>query len=267
MRAIDAAAGTTAYGPPAALTSDAGTSILSVVFQSFINQFLSRQFEVNRHWQRTAEARSGMRLGSTVVRSLREGALWVFGALALIVLAALLSYDRNDPSFATTGEPGPISNVIGPLGAHLAGSAGAAVRRARISVPGHDRLRRLAAVSGSQQGAMRRRAPRWRFAASAFCSRWSPAAAWRACISRSAAIRIRPAACSARSSGRALEAGLSFLGATLLLLALWLAGVSLFAGVSWIEVMDRTGRATLQGVRVAVRRGSPTRARSKRDAR
>ncbi|MGH8186483.1 MAG: DNA translocase FtsK, partial [Steroidobacteraceae bacterium] len=28
-------------------------------------------------------------------------------------------------------------------------------------------------------------------------------------------------------------------------LALWLAGVSLFAGLSWLEVMDRTGRATL----------------------
>ena len=56
----------------------------------------------------TAEARGGVRLGATVVRSLREGALWVFGALALIVLAALITYDRNDPSFATTGEPGPM---------------------------------------------------------------------------------------------------------------------------------------------------------------
>ena len=62
-----------------------------------------------------------MRLGPTVVRSLREGALWVFGALALIVLRALMTYDRNDPSFATTGEPGPLSNIIGPLGAHLSG--------------------------------------------------------------------------------------------------------------------------------------------------
>src|SRR5690606_5965627 len=48
--------------------------------------------------------------------------------------------------------------------------------------------------------------------------------------------------------GEGLEAGLSFLGATLLLLALWLAGVSLFAGLSWIEVMDRTGRFTLNGL-------------------
>ena len=48
--------------------------------------------------------------------------------------------------------------------------------------------------------------------------------------------------------GDGLEAGLSFLGATLLLLALWLAGVSLFAGVSWIEIMDRTGRVTLNAL-------------------
>src|SRR5690606_16655600 len=48
--------------------------------------------------------------------------------------------------------------------------------------------------------------------------------------------------------GEGLDAGLSFLGATLLLLALWLAGVSLFAGLSWIEVMDRIGRFTLNGL-------------------
>ena len=69
----------------------------------------------------TAQARNGQGLGPVVVRSLREGALWVFGALALIVFAALLTYDRNDPSFATTGEPGPLSNIIGPFGAHLSG--------------------------------------------------------------------------------------------------------------------------------------------------
>src|SRR5712671_2635693 len=60
-------------------------------------------------------------LSGVVVRSLREGALWVFGALALILLVALLSYDRNDPSFQTTGEAGPVNNLIGPIGAQIAG--------------------------------------------------------------------------------------------------------------------------------------------------
>ena len=60
-------------------------------------------------------------LGQTVVRSLRESALWVFGALALLLLIALASYDRNDPSFVTTGEPGPVNNLIGSVGAQFAG--------------------------------------------------------------------------------------------------------------------------------------------------
>src|SRR5262245_15677392 len=60
-------------------------------------------------------------LGKTMVRSLREGALWVFGALALILLVALVTYDKNDPSFITTGEAGPVNNLIGPVGAQVAG--------------------------------------------------------------------------------------------------------------------------------------------------
>ena len=110
-----------------------------------------------------------MRLGATVVRSLREGALWVFGALALIVLAALITYDRNDPSFATTGEPGPIGNLIGPLGAHLSGPAVHAVRRARVPVPGHDRLRPAGCSTRIAARATRHRARRSRSAPSASC--------------------------------------------------------------------------------------------------
>ena len=69
------------------------------------------------------------------------------------------------------------------------------------------------------------------------------------------------------SSGSGLERGLSFLGATLLLLALWLAGVSLFAGVSWIEIMDRTGRATLNALDWLSGAHQRLRARSRRAAR
>ena len=68
-----------------------------------------------------AQTRTATGLGPTVVRSLRESALWVCGAIALIVFAALVSFDRNDPSFATTGDGGHLSNAIGPFGAHLAG--------------------------------------------------------------------------------------------------------------------------------------------------
>jgi len=48
--------------------------------------------------------------------------------------------------------------------------------------------------------------------------------------------------------GTNAEHALSFLGATLLLLALWLSGVALFLGVSWFEIMDRLGAWVLRGI-------------------
>jgi S-DNA-T family DNA segregation ATPase FtsK/SpoIIIE len=56
---------------------------------------------------------------ATMAKLLREVALILCGALALILLAALLSYDRGDPAFSSTGQPGPVHNIIGPLGAWL----------------------------------------------------------------------------------------------------------------------------------------------------
>jgi S-DNA-T family DNA segregation ATPase FtsK/SpoIIIE len=45
--------------------------------------------------------------------------------------------------------------------------------------------------------------------------------------------------------GEGLASAMSFLGATLLLLAVWLGSVSLFTGVSWLGAMDRIGTACL----------------------
>ncbi len=195
----------------------------------------------------TAEARGGVRLGATVVRSLREGALWVFGALALIVFAALITYDRNDPSFATTGEPGPISNVIGPLGAHLSGllimlfGAPAFLFPIMIGLSGW-----LLYQDRSKSDAPSR-------ATVAFRAVGFVLTLITSCGLASLHFTVAPYPSSAGGvlgsfTAQGLEAGLSFLGATLLLLALWLAGVSLFAGVSWIEIMDRTGRVTLNAL-------------------
>ena len=51
---------------------------------------------------------------ANVSRGLRESALWIFGALALILFVALASYDPADPAFSSTGQPGPVTNLIGP---------------------------------------------------------------------------------------------------------------------------------------------------------
>ena len=188
-----------------------------------------------------------MRLGATVVRSLREGALWVFGALALIVFAALAAYDRNDPSFATTGEPGPISNVIGPLGAHVAGllillfGAPAFLFPVMIGFAGWLLYQDRAKSDAPSRATVAFRGVGFLLTLVTSCG----------LASLHFTVGSYPDSAGGVLGslvGQGLESGLSFLGATLLLLALWLAGVSLFVGLSWIEVMDRTGRATLKGV-------------------
>jgi DNA segregation ATPase FtsK/SpoIIIE, S-DNA-T family len=188
-----------------------------------------------------------MRLGSTVVRSLREGALWVFGALALIVFAALVTYDRNDPSFATTGEPGPISNVIGPFGAHLSGllillfGVAAFLFPIMIGVTGWLLFQDRSRADAPSRATLAFRAAGFLLTLITTCG----------LASLHSTIASYPSSAGGvlgAFSSQGLEAGLSFLGATLLLLALWLAGVSLFAGLSWLQVMDRTGRVTLNAL-------------------
>jgi S-DNA-T family DNA segregation ATPase FtsK/SpoIIIE len=188
-----------------------------------------------------------MRLGSTVVRSLREGALWVFGALALIVFAALVTYDRNDPSFATTGEPGPLSNVIGPLGAHLAGllvlmfGASAFLFPVMIGLMGWLLYQDRSKDDSPSRATLAFRGIGFLLTLATSCG----------LASLHFTISAYPSSAGGVLGslvGEGLESGLSFLGATLLLLALWLAGVSLFAGLSWIQVMDRVGRGTLNAM-------------------
>jgi S-DNA-T family DNA segregation ATPase FtsK/SpoIIIE len=60
------------------------------------------------------------KLDPVFARALREALFWLLAALALVLLIALASYDASDRSFSYTGEPGQVSNLIGPLGAWLA---------------------------------------------------------------------------------------------------------------------------------------------------
>jgi S-DNA-T family DNA segregation ATPase FtsK/SpoIIIE len=194
-----------------------------------------------------------MRLGSTVVRSLREGALWVFGALALIVLAALLSYHNSDPSFATTGEPGPVANVIGPFGAHLSGllvllfGAPSFLFPVMIGFAGWLLYQDRAKQDSPSRATLA-------FRGAGFFITLLTSCGLASLHFTAASYPSSAGGVLGSFVGHGLQSSLSFLGATLLLLALWLAGVSLFIGVSWIAIMDRTGRATLQAIEWATGR-------------
>jgi len=56
----------------------------------------------------------------SVSRAMREGALWVLGAIGVIFLIALWSYSPDDPGFTSTGDLGEVSNSMGQVGAWIA---------------------------------------------------------------------------------------------------------------------------------------------------
>jgi S-DNA-T family DNA segregation ATPase FtsK/SpoIIIE len=186
-------------------------------------------------------------LGQAVVRSLREGALWVFGALALILFVALASYDRNDPSFVTTGEPGPVNNLIGPVGAQFAGMLVLLFGRPAFLFPvmiGFAGWLLFAKRDDKEQASRASLA----FRTGGFVATLVTSCGLAALHFSSVSYPSSAGGVLGKLVGSGLVAGMGFLGATLLLLALWLASVSLFSGLSWILVMDRVGRTTLQGI-------------------
>jgi DNA segregation ATPase FtsK/SpoIIIE, S-DNA-T family len=191
-------------------------------------------------------------LSAAVARSLREGTLWVLGALALLLLLALLSYHAQDPGFADTGEPGPVSNWIGPVGAWLAGFflflfgrpaylfpvmlayAGWLVHKEQALPDTRARINTMLRAAG--------------FVLTLVTSCGLATLHWNGTALPNSAGGVLGSGLAGEDAAHGLRHALSFLGATLLLFGLWLAGVVLFLGVSWFEVMDGLGAWVLKGI-------------------
>ncbi len=182
-----------------------------------------------------------------MARSLREGTLWVLGALALLLLIALLSYHPHDAGFSDTGEPGAVGNWIGPVGAWVASFflflfgrpaylfpvmlayAGWLVHKEAALPDARSRINTLLRASG--------------FMLTLLTSCGLATLHWSGDNLPNSAGGVLGVL-----AGKGSAHGLSFLGATLLLLGLWLAGVALFLGVSWFEIMDQLGASVLKGI-------------------
>ncbi len=195
---------------------------------------------------------------SGVARGLRESALWVFGALALILLVALATYDSADPAFSSTGQSGPITNMIGPFGAWLSdlffvlfggpaflfplmlAFAGWALFQERRSSEPFDR-RTTALRSGG------------------FVLALASSCGLAALHFDAGSLPYTAGGQVGSLVGDGLAAALSPLGATLLLLAVWLGSVSLCTGISWLDVMDRIGGGVLAAIAWAKDRSSTAR--------
>ena len=189
-------------------------------------------------------------LAAHLRRGLREGALFIFGFGAVYFLLALGTYSPDDPGWSSSGlDGGKVANLGGPAGAWFADVL--------LTLFGY--LAYLFPLMVAYTG--------WLL----FQDRRSEAPFdWRAFSLRSAGFLLTLAAGCGLASlhdvgaaqtlpvdaggvlgrlvGQAMEGAFSFIGATILLLALFLSGFTLFTNLSWLRLMDLTGAATLGGL-------------------
>jgi S-DNA-T family DNA segregation ATPase FtsK/SpoIIIE len=194
----------------------------------------------------SAQARGASRFTSAVSRGLRESAVIAIAIVALVLFVALATYSPADPGFSFTGSAAAIHNRIGVIGAWLADMLFFLFGRPAFLFPvvlaaacvGLQRRMKVE-VSPSRVNTLVRTGG-FLLVLVASCAlatlHWQPGALQSAGGVVGSVV------------GSNLAAGLDFLGATLLMIAAFMAGLSLAFGVSWFTIMDRLGAATWAGV-------------------
>ena len=201
---------------------------------------------------RAAKARQPeSRLSSQVHRALREGALYLFGALALILWYALFTYDPADPGPTQATTVTTIHNGVGRVGAWIADALFFTFGR-----PAY-----LFVVMVFFFGWMLYREEKTQIELTKldFVLRFSGFIATLVTSCALATLHFSPAGFRSSAGGfigeavgESLASVMKLLGASTLLFCLWVASISLFLGISWIGVMDRIGHWCLLGYEKAV---------------
>jgi DNA segregation ATPase FtsK/SpoIIIE, S-DNA-T family len=195
----------------------------------------------------SAQTRSASRFTSAVSRGLRESAVIALAIVALVLFMALATYSPEDPGFSFTGNAAPVHNRIGVIGAWLADVLFFLFGRPAFLLPlvlgaACWGLQRRLKGEGTSRANTVVRIVGFLLVLVASCAlttlHWQPGV-----------LRQTAGGVVGSVVGGGLAAGLDFLGATLLMIAAWMAGLSLAFGVSWFTIMDRTGSAVWRGFR------------------
>ena len=186
------------------------------------------------------------RLSSQVHRALREAALYVFGALALILWFALFTYNPADPGFSQATTSDAVSNGVGRVGAWVAD----------LLFTGFGRPAYLFTVMVFFLGWMLYREEKTQIELTkldfglrfgGFIATLLTSCALAKMHFSGAGFNATAGGIIGQALGGWLEGVMKLLGASVLLFCLWVASISLFLGISWINVMDRIGRWALVG--------------------
>ncbi|GAB3378777.1 hypothetical protein GCM10027514_17160 [Azotobacter armeniacus] len=176
---------------------------------------------------------------------LKEGALIALSALCLYLWMALLTYDPSDPGWSHSSSVVQVQNAAGRAGAWFADILFMALGYFAYLFP-------LLMVIKTAQAFMARHDP-WPWSGWLFSWRLTGLAILVPAGSALAYIHFHSASGLPASAGGALGEVLGKLaldvlnvqGSTLIFLALFLFGLTVFADLSWFRVMDLTGKITL----------------------
>ncbi len=175
---------------------------------------------------------------------IREGALLVCAALSVYLLVALASYHPDDPNWVDTGQGG-IRNAAGQVGAVLAGVLLALAGHIAYLIPV------MLGYAGWLVYRQRRMTPedlgRRRWSISAI--RWlgfgmtlGAACALSSIYVLTGALPVGGGGLIGQEVASTFIAAFNAVGATVLLLALLLTGVTLWTGFSWLQAVDAVGK-------------------------
>lgn len=192
-----------------------------------------------------AAARSlSANLPPAVKARLREAAILSFGLIAILLLLALASYHRNDGAWSYYSSEASIHNWIGPVGAWFADVSQFLIGYSAWLLPLALGFITFVAFKTREEPLPK-----------AFW--WTKLAGILLLLLGAAGLSARhfsdpaeqPSYLSGGVLGRAVDAGfaeaLSSAGSTLVLLTLFVVGVTLFTGLSWFRLLEVVGRRTL----------------------
>ena len=183
---------------------------------------------------------NGAKFTAAVARGLRESAAIAIAVLALVVFVALATYSPNDAGFSYSGTSVEVHNSIGPVGAWFADFLFFLFGKPAFLLPvilgawAWNIFHNRKSEERSTRANSAVKTAGFAMVLVASCGlttlHWSPGL-----------LRQTAGGVVGGLAGKDLAIGLHFLGATLLLLAIWMAGVSLAFGVSWLTIIDWVG--------------------------
>lgn len=190
-------------------------------------------------------------LANQMTRGVRESVLFICGAIAVYLFVSLVSYDPNDPGWSHTGGNTHANNVGGVAGAwfsdiflYLFGYL-AYLFPLMVGYAGWLIFR--AAGEGAEEGF----SPlRWGLRGAGFVLTMAAGTglATMQFADPGTILPLGSGGILGDVTGNGLVTFFNFVGTTLLLGALFLTGVTLFTGLSWLRVMDITGKVTFNAL-------------------